>query len=72
MQHPNHEIRRDLLQRDYTYRKLSEACDLLDRELVELEQRPYQDTDQLARLKRQKLYLRDHMAYIELQQATRH
>lgn len=72
MQHSNHEISRDLLQRDYTYRKLSEACDLLDRELVELEHRPYQDSDQLARLKRQKLYLRDHMTYIESQHATRH
>lgn len=72
MQHNNHETRRDLLQRDYTYRKLYEACDLLDRELGEIEHRPYQDTEQLARLKRQKLYLRDHMAYIELQHAIRH
>lgn len=63
-QHVNHSVNNNLLDQDYTYRKLHTEHDRIEEEIQALERRP-QTEEQLRALKRKKLAIRDQMQELE-------
>lgn len=61
----NHPVRNDLLEKDYTYRRLHGLHRKLEHQIGDLEKHPSADTSQLKALKLQKLRLKDSMQQIE-------
>ena len=57
----NHNVRKDMLERNYQYRRLQDQHEKLENEIEVLRQKPTADSTRLYALKRQKLHLRDQM-----------
>jgi hypothetical protein len=66
----NHAISTQLLDQNYTYRKLHVEHEVLEKKIETLRASPSLDPTRLTQLKRTKLRLRDEMAAIERQ--TKH
>ncbi|MBI1362809.1 MAG: DUF465 domain-containing protein [Proteobacteria bacterium] len=61
----NHAISTELLNHDYTYRKLQTEHEVIEKKLETLRASPSLDPTTVTQLKRIKLRLRDEMAAIE-------
>ena len=61
----NHQIHQDLLEKDYTYRRLHGEHQKIEHEIDLLEKHPAFDNSYLKMLKLQKLKLKDNMHKIE-------
>ncbi len=61
----NHNIRKDLLEQDYGYRKLHSEHQKLEHEIEEMQMRPSVDGTRLHELRRQKLQVKDKMHILE-------
>lgn len=57
----NHAVSKELLERNYHYRRLQSLHEQLEHQIEALRQTPTADAGQLYALKRQKLHLRDQM-----------
>lgn len=61
----NHNVCKEILEKNYLYRRLQGQHQKLEHEIEVLRQKPSADTTRLYALKRQKLHLRDQMHQIE-------
>lgn len=61
----NHNIRQDLLEKDYNYRRLHGIHQKLEHEIEDLQKHPSADAAYMKALKLQKLKLRESMHQIE-------
>lgn len=61
----NHAISKQLMEQDYTYRRLCEEHDDIETMLDELQMHPSTDRSEMIQLKKMKLKVADRMAKIE-------
>ena len=61
----NHSVSKELLERNYQYRRLQTQHEELEHKIEALRQTPSVDGTQIHALKRQKLHLRDQMHQLE-------
>lgn len=61
----NHAVSKELLEKNYLYRRLQDQHQKLESEIANLRQTPSSDHTRLHALKRQKLHLRDQMHQLE-------